>query len=303
MSQEKKSQEIEKKEHGLKIDTFFQKLPDDYLIKLYKYKGLKKEFLKDYLNECPENEFIRDVFGHGRFAMLCYKLDSSGKQVFFDSVEVNLADLNSLKPIQQHQQSEYKEDTEEKFLQKLAIYKEIFANSSNNSNSGSAGIDGLIQMMTLQIQAQQQSAQFQQQQMRDLVDMQIKNMNQIQDTLLSQKKEEKKGFGELMEAIDFYENIKGNQSNSEDESLIKSFIKNPSGIVDIVNMFSPDKKENNSNGKSEKISDILGKDFVAKITPENKKQMAQQLFEANKNQITLLSATNIIDQALSEKGL
>lgn len=278
-----------------KFDNLLSYLSDteeDFYITLYRLKERgKRVAITKFYNVLPDQfEDIQKKYGGGEYRLIVHAKDKSdGKYKMVDSADINIENIETSQPTQQNNTP-----NREQFLQEVKTISEIFS-SHPKSDSGNSN-DLLMKLMDMQTKMTTDMMKFQQDSERRMTDM------------LMQMNSKKPALNEFLEIAETISMLKG---ESEPQSMTEKILSNPniqpvliSGLNKLNSFFSSSPEEKQPVQEKPKAADILKllpPEYIAKVNKENAEKMALILYEKNKNNIDMATASAIILEILKSK--
>lgn len=278
-----------------KAERFFNffKKEENYVIYLYKVKERgKAELVEKYESEVPDLLRVRDIWGGGTYKLYAHNFDNE----LIDTTVVHVAS-----PPEGKNLSHY--DNEEAVLQKALKYRELFGQGTGNNEI-------MLKVIEMQAQFTQSINSLVSKMNEKNLESQIAMERRFVD-MIESLQSKKNGFGDLIQAAEFINMIKG---DGGEVSLLDKIISNPI-FQNIAGQFISTASHTGHavhtghakqlpkvtvDGSAKKDSEIP-QEFIDKITLENRHLGIENVIKAYK--IPRDRAETIVDSILKSKGL
>jgi hypothetical protein len=237
---------------------------------------------------------IRDIYGGGTYRLFL-KNPTTGKLL-------NSTDMHIAEPIKRIGQSQNDSPTEEKFLEKLVIYKQLFGGESNKSET----TDLILRMMEMNNQANERMTKM-------MMDSERRQMEMTQ-TIIEKTSGGKSGITELKDAFELFNEFSGD-GHKEEESAFTKMLQSPllASIVSPVaqNLLGGEKTSKEPAkevayippvNKIEQHISQLPLEYIEQLTKENAEKCIENIYTKNKTVLTKDESRQIIETILRKKG-
>ena len=278
--------------------SFLKDYSEDYEIWLYKKGERNKRFLITKFDNYIPDPFtdIQQKFGGGEYRFM---VRSNNKMI--DTADFNLMELNG--PTAAAILGTPGGGSRGDMLNELKIMAELF-----KSDAGGGKNDNNIMLEITKMQLEQA---------RHMAEQQQKSEARI-TALIMEMNSKKPALSEIMEVVQFVDDLKGGAAASGEASLIEKIITSPAAspfIEKILSGFTassvtapPPAAIAQPVQIPEPVKKLTAADYVSKIpvefkqqvTEENKNSMVNFVYEKNKNMIDFATAENIINLIVQE---
>jgi len=268
---------------------------EDFHIIIYRLDPRNKQtYLDEYNNMMPSMSEIRELYGVGSYKIFAY----NAAREMIDSCNINVGAGAGT-------QTEIKNPagvSKKEILEEMKQYKEILGDSGHNDNSGIS--DVLIKLMDMQQKNTESTMRIVSEMKESLLKNQIESERKFFELLKSQ--EGKKGtVAEIMEVVEFVENIRGTNENSLLEKILPYAQPLLSGVMGtkLLPELTGKKEKKEPAIDYETILKSIPEDFKKLVTKENKSEFSNKVYEGNKNLVTKEQCDILIDMILKERGI
>jgi len=281
--------------------SFLKDYSEDYEIWLYKKGERNKRFLITKFDNYIPDPFtdIQQKFGGGEYRfMVC----SNNKMI--DTADFNLMELNAANASTASiAGGAFPGSSRSDMLNELKIMSEMFRAEPQTGKNDS---NIMLEITKMQLE-----------QARHMAEQQQKSEARI-TALIMEMNSKKPALSEIMEVVQFVDDLKGGAAASGEASLLEKIITSPAAspfIEKILSGFTASSVTAPTPAAiaqpvqiPEPVKKLTAADYVSKIpvefkqqvTEENKLSMINFVYEKNKNMIAFATAENIINLIVQE---
>lgn len=268
-----------------KANKFFHyyKNAQDFTITIYRIKERgKRAFVDKFENSIPDLVDVKRNYGSGQYEF--YAHDFSGK--LKDTATIYI-DEN---PIINTAVKNDENLTEEKFIQKIALYKSILGENQGNNNS-----EVLLKIM----ETQQKIASELSKVISDNNERVMKAMIESERRMIELTSNKRSDLSDIKAMIEFIDDLRPD-NRPEEKSLLENVLTSPITQNILTGLMAPSSTPVSLPEAPKKLSSFFPTEFIAKLNRETRQKAIEAINQKINN---LTESEKIIDELLKEKGL